>query len=162
MRATTLLALATILVACTPELVDTTTISGTVTTGSVPAVPGTSSQAVFPAHLERVVESWKTDFSITSIDLDELLVGIPASDPRDMIPPIDAPRFEEAATSIWIDDREPGVMLEIDGDARFYPLSVMTWHEIVNDVVGDVPVAVTYCPLCNTGLVFDRRVSGDT
>jgi Protein of unknown function (DUF3179) len=46
----------------------------------------------------------------------------------------------------------------IDGDARAYPLRILIWHEIVNDVVGGVPVAVTYCPLCNTGIAFDRRV----
>jgi hypothetical protein len=47
-------------------------------------------------------------------------------------------------------------------DARAYPLRILTWHEIVNDVVGDVPVAVTYCPLCNSALVFDRRLGSRT
>ena len=104
---------------------------------------------------------WETDFTKAVIDLNELLVGIPTSDPRDMIRPIDEPIFETAAESTWIADPEPGVILEIDGDARFYPLSVLTRHEIVNDEVGSVPVAVTYCPLCNTAVVFDRRFEGD-
>ena len=50
--------------------------------------------------------------------------------------------------------------MELNGDARFYPLSVMTAHEIVNDVVGGQPVAVTYCPLCNSAIVVDRNVDG--
>ena len=54
----------------------------------------------------------------------------------------------------------PVIALEIDGDARAYPLAVLTWHEIVNDTVGDVPVIVTFCPLCNTGLVFERTIDG--
>lgn len=109
-----------------------------------------------------MAEIWETDFSNSIIDLEELIVGIPISDPRDAIPPIDNPRFEPVSASDWIEDQEPGVLIEIEGDARFYPLSVMTRHEIVNDEVGGIPVAVTYCPLCNTALVFDRRFEGET
>lgn len=108
-----------------------------------------------------MAERWETDFSNTVIDLDELQVGIPARDPRDLIPPIDDPVFIPVAEAGWIEDREPGILLDVDGDARFYPLSVLTRHEIVNDTVGDRPVAVTYCPLCNTAVTFDRRVDGD-
>ncbi len=115
-----------------------------------------------PPQLEPMASRWKTDFSKATIDLDELLVGIPASDPRDLIPPIDDPVFELAEESTWVADREPGAFVAIEGDARFYPLSVMTRHEIVNDEIGSVPVAVTYCPLCNTALAFDRRIDGTT
>ena len=115
-----------------------------------------------PSHLSSIAERWETDFSNTVIDLDELLVGIPASDPRDMIPPIDDPAFKPVSEIEWLTDRDPGVVLEIDDDARFYPLAVLTSHEIANDEVGGIPVAVTYCPLCNTGLVFDRRFDGKT
>lgn len=115
-----------------------------------------------PIHLQSMAEIWETDFSNSIIDLEELIVGIPISDPRDAIPPIDNPRFEPVSASDWIEDQEPGVLIEIEGDARFYPLSVMTRHEIVNDEVGGIPVAVTYCPLCNTALVFDRRFEGET
>ena len=52
------------------------------------------------------------------------------------------------------------VAVEIDGDARAYPLQILTWHEIVNDSIGDVPVAVTFCPLCNSAIAFDRRLDG--
>ncbi|MCZ6738658.1 MAG: DUF3179 domain-containing protein [Actinobacteria bacterium] len=120
------------------------------------------SLVTIPIHLESMAAIWETDFSNRIIDLEELLVGIPISDPRDAIPPIDNPQFEAVSASDWIQDPEPGVLIEIEGDARFYPLSVMTRHEIVNDEVGGIPVAVTYCPLCNTALVFDRRFEGET
>ena len=55
---------------------------------------------------------------------------------------------------------EPVISFEVDGDARAYPLQILTWHEIVNDVVGGVPVTVTFCPLCNSAIVFDRRLEG--
>ncbi len=89
------------------------------------------------------------------IDVDELRSGGP---PPDGIPPIDEPRFLDAAAVGFLADSEPVLALEIDGDARAYPLQIMTWHEIVNDTVGDVPVGVTYCPLCNTAIAFDRRL----
>lgn len=133
------------------------------------AVPSTESEPspeinerVVPPHLNPMANAWDTDFSNSIIDLDELLVGIPASDPRDLIRPIDEPQFDLTPESDWLGDSEPGVFVEIEDDARFYPLSILTRHEIVNDTVGDVPVAVTYCPLCNTGVVFDRRFEGQT
>ena len=63
---------------------------------------------------------------------------------------------EETALS----DREPVIGLAINGEAKAYPLRVLTWHEIANDEIGGLPVAVTYCPLCNAAIVFDRRVEG--
>lgn len=89
------------------------------------------------------------------IDLEELRAGGP---PPDGIPSIDDPRFLTAGDVAFLDDVEPVIALEIDGDARAYPLQIMTWHEIVNDTVGGIPVAVTYCPLCNTAIAFDRRL----
>lgn len=135
-----------------------TTIRDTSTTQSstVEAAPTED----LPTHLAAVVGAWETDFTKTIIDLDELKVGIPASDPRDAIRPIDDPQFETAVESDWIQDQEPGVLVSIDDDTRFYPLSILTRHEIVNDVVGDTSVAVTYCPLCNTAVAFDRSFEG--
>jgi len=89
------------------------------------------------------------------IDVRELRSGGP---PPDGIPPIDEPRFLGTAEVSFLEDTEPVLALEISGDARAYPLQIMTWHEIVNDTVSDVPVAVTYCPLCNTAIAFDRRL----
>ena len=104
-------------------------------------------------------EGWKTDFSKKSIDFSEILSGGPA---RDGIPSIDAPKFIAQSQERGLSATEPVIGLEINGDARAYPLRILTWHEIVNDVVGGVPVAVTYCPLCNAAIVFDRRLDGRT
>ena len=82
---------------------------------------------------------------------------------RDGIPPIDNPQFDDLATAdLWLQASSPVIALEIDGIARAYPLAILTRHEIANDIIGDTPVAVTFCPLCNSAIVFDRRVGGDT
>ena len=60
----------------------------------------------------------------------------------------------------WLGDAEPVISFEINGDARAYPLQILTWHEVVNDVVGGVPVVATFCPLCNSAIVFDRTLDG--
>ena len=106
--------------------------------------------------------TWPTDWTRRTVeDWDEFLAGLRGQDPRDGIPPIDTPSFETVgAAAEWLEPDEPGALVVLDGDARFYPLSILTRHEIVNDAFGDVPVAVTYCPLCNTALAFDRRVDG--
>ncbi|MGD2246605.1 MAG: DUF3179 domain-containing protein [Candidatus Aminicenantes bacterium] len=96
----------------------------------------------------------KTDFCKHNVDYDTIISGGP---PPDGIPPLDAPRFvaTESADE-WLEDREPVILFQIDQDVRAYPLQIMTWHEIVNDEVAGVPVVVTFCPLCNTALVFKR------
>lgn len=105
---------------------------------------------------------WPTDWSRRTIDLDELLPGLRGEDPRDGIPPIDRPTFENVGQAAeWLADNEPGALVRLNGEARFYPLSIMTAHEIVNDRFGDVPIAVTFCPLCNTAIAYDRRVDGE-
>lgn len=114
-----------------------------------------------PPDLAIVSENWLTDFSRTTISYDELLIGIRSLPIRDRIPPIDEPRFVAAPGAGHVAGREPGLSLDIDGDARFYPLSILTQHEIVNDVVGSQPVAVTFCPLCNSAIVFDRIFEGE-
>lgn len=107
----------------------------------------------FPDY--RRAEWPNTDFSKSSIPLDEITSGGP---PRDGIPPIDEPVFLPVAEAAGLPDTEPVIGLVIGGDARAYPLRVLIWHEIVNDEVGGVPVTVTFCPLCNAAMVFDRRV----
>jgi hypothetical protein len=89
------------------------------------------------------------------VDPSEIISGGP---PPDGIPPIDDPQFVDAAAVDFLEPDELVLALEIDGDARAYPIQIMVWHEIVNDTVGDVPVAVTYCPLCNSAVAMDRRV----
>ena len=114
-----------------------------------------------PPHLQNAVAPWPTDWSRTTIDLQELGLGIHAFDPRDLIPPLDRPVFvtvDEAGQ--WLSDQDPGMLVRIGDRARFYPLRVLTRHEIVNDRFGERPVTVTYCPLCNTAVVFDPVVDG--
>ncbi len=112
------------------------------------------------ADIDRWIgEGWKTDFSKISVPVHEVLSGGP---PRDGIPSIDNPKFLPISKVTDIPGREPVIWLEVDGDVRAYPLRVLTWHEIVNDTVGGVPAAITYCPLCNASIVFDRRAGGKT
>jgi hypothetical protein len=105
----------------------------------------------------------RTDFSKHSVPLAEIKSGGPA---KDGIPSIDMPRFERldrgrpVGWSAGLGDTEPVIAVFIDGDARAYPLRVLIWHEIANDMVGRTPVTVTYCPLCNAALVFERVVDG--
>lgn len=101
---------------------------------------------------------WKTDFERHTVPLDEIVPGGP---PKDGIPSIDRPRFTSVgAAAKWIDDREPVMVIEHGGAVHVYPIQILIWHEIVNDRIGDLPVAVTFCPLCNTALAFDRRFDG--
>jgi hypothetical protein len=103
-------------------------------------------------------EGWnRTDFSRTSASWADILSGGP---PKDGIPSIDNPTFEAVPSVTDLAPGEPVIGLDVGGDARAYPLRVLIWHEIVNDTVGGKPVAVTYCPLCNSAVVFERSVNG--
>ena len=110
------------------------------------------------------VEFWKhewpnTDFSRSSVAFIEILSGGP---PKDGIPAVDDPSFINVSEETRLDDREPVIALELDGTTpRAYPIRYLTWHEIVNDVVDGRPVTVTFCPLCNSALVFDGMVNGE-
>jgi hypothetical protein len=101
---------------------------------------------------------WATDFSRHTVPLDEIVSGGP---PKDGIPAIDDPKFISVKwADRWLGKREPVAVVQIGGEVKVYPLQILIWHEIVNDVVGGTPIAVTYCPLCNTTLAFDRRFEG--
>ncbi|MBI1813176.1 DUF3179 domain-containing protein [Candidatus Peregrinibacteria bacterium] len=90
------------------------------------------------------------------INLDDLLPGGP---PKDGIPALEHPAFDSVSQTPFNDDEKTlGVL--INGEAKAYPYGILNWHEIVNDTVGGVPVSVTYCPLCETGIAFERRVDG--
>ncbi len=99
-----------------------------------------------------------TDFTRHSVPYSEILSGGP---PKDGIPAIDEPRFVsvEDADS-WLEPREPVILFRAEDDVRAYPIQIVMWHEIVNDTVGGVPVVVTFCPLCNTAIAFERTVDG--
>ena len=101
---------------------------------------------------------FKTDFSKHSIPYSEIISGGPR---KDDIPAINSPKFitvQEAGD--WLVDVEPVIFVQVGDDARAYPIQILIWHEIVNDTVGGLPLAVTFCPLCNTGIAFEREVNG--
>ena len=99
----------------------------------------------------------QTDFSKHSIDLAEIFSGGPS---KDGIPSIDQPTFVPISEVDHLGPKEPVIALQVEGEARAYPLRILMWHEIVNDSIGGVPLTVTYCPLCNSSIVFDRRLDG--
>jgi hypothetical protein len=78
--------------------------------------------------------------------------------PPDGIPAIDQPQFVPASGVTWLGDREPVAYVDLAGTVRGYPLRILMYHEIVNDRIGELPVAITYCPLCNSVIAFDRRL----
>ncbi|MDZ7807256.1 MAG: DUF3179 domain-containing protein [Gracilimonas sp.] len=103
---------------------------------------------------------WKTDLTKKSIDLSELISGGP---PKDGIPSIDDPNFISIKhANEWVEASEPVIAFELNGIARAYPLQVLIWHEIVNDQIGDTPLLITFCPLCYSAIVFDRRINNET
>lgn len=125
------------------------------------AAPGDTSVLADPVRWRA---EWpKTDFTRATVDLASILSGGP---PKDGIPAIDNPKFETLAAgkaagwSAAIGNTEAVVSLAIGSDARAYPLRILMWHEIVNDTVGGKPVTVTYCPLCNAALAFERTLEG--
>lgn len=76
------------------------------------------------------------------------------------IPPLDNPKFVAAGEAAYLNPDDAVFGVEINGDARAYPLRIMNWHEVANDVVGGVPVSLAYCVLCGAGILYDGRVEG--
>ncbi|GAB4508972.1 MAG: DUF3179 domain-containing protein [Anaerolineae bacterium] len=103
----------------------------------------------------------ETNFCNHTVEFSEFRSGGPAPDGILRINPEDVQLESIEDARFWLEDQSPVIALEINGDARAYPLLILTRHEIVNDVVGDEPVAVTFCPLCNSALVYSRAVEND-
>ena len=100
----------------------------------------------------------ETDFVTATVDMSEIMSGGP---PKDGIPAIDEPKFDDVKSAAkWLAPREPVILVELHGEARAYPLQLLIYHEIVNDRIADTPFSVTFCPLCNSSVVFDRRLEG--
>jgi hypothetical protein len=131
------------------------------TPGSTPTVEPVEDAL---ADASFTVSAWTTDFSRHTVPLSEIRSGGP---PPDGIPPIDEPSFvTQAEASDWLVGNEPVIavgVLDPDGtpasQGRAYPIQILIWHEIVNDTVDDVPMVISFCPLCNTSIVFDRRLN---
>ena len=108
-----------------------------------------------PSGLSWALGGQRDGIPEPSVPLTEIHRGGP---PPDGIPPVDAPRFLPSSAVSFLADHEPVLAVDIDGEARAYPVQILVWHEIVNDTVAGVPVAITYCPLCNSAVAYDRRV----
>jgi len=109
-----------------------------------------------PSRLQR---GWPdTNFCNNQIDFDSVISGGPG---KDGIPAVNNPEMQTVEQAQeWLNPNSPVIAVEIDGDARAYPHAILMWHEIANDEIAGIPVAVTFCPLCNSSIIFDRRVDG--
>lgn len=125
-------------------------------TTTKPLQPTKTTQQNPPAGADR---EFTTDFSISAIDFSEILSGGP---PKDGIPAILKPKFVDITDAdTWLMPQEPVVHVRVNGVSKAYPIQILMWHEIVNDEIGGVPVLVTFCPLCNTAIAFERTVNGE-
>ncbi len=119
------------------------------------------------------------DTSIHSVPLEDILFDtfgttsarfVPLSeisdelrtDLRDAIVPVDLPVYGGADALPWLEDDDLVLGYESGDEAFAYPINILNFHEIVNDVIGGDPVLITYCPLCVSGVVFSRDVDGQT
>ena len=99
---------------------------------------------------------WKTDTTNTEIDLSEISIVMP----RGSFQVLNYPEFigrEKGLKSFFA--KEPIMYVEINGEAKAYSLNMLSVHEIANDTLGGVPILSTFCPLCNSGVVYDRRLA---
>lgn len=125
---------------------------------STPEQP--SPPTILPAESppRGAASEFSTDFSKHTVSYGEILSGGP---PKDGIPAIDEPVFVDVdEANSWLKPVEPVILVEVGDEARAYPLQILIWHEIVNDTVGGLPLAVTFCPLCNTAIAFERTFEG--
>jgi len=111
----------------------------------------------FSATESKMRQGWPlTDFSNRSVSLDEILYQ---ALPKDAIAAIDKPIFKSISEISWIAANEPVIVLELGNEVKAYPLQIMIHHEIVNDSINNIPIAVTFCPLCNASIVFLRTIN---
>ena len=104
-----------------------------------------------------IKDGLKTNTAKTLIPMAEILRGGPA---KDGIPALADPKFV-TPSEVDLDESAMGVWLKGEKSSKFYPYSILVWHEIANDVIDDTPVAVTFCPLCGSAIAFNREVNGE-
>ena len=93
----------------------------------------------------------------STISADQIFSGGP---PRDGIPSIDKPKFLSAKKATYLKPNDRVIGIEVDGEARAYPIRILNWHEIVNDKINGQAIAVTFCPLCGSGVVYSAEIDG--
>lgn len=136
---------------------ETLVIKGNDVVGTNPAQKPLTEKTDMASEFETK-EITITDGVKHSVPLDEIIGGGP---PKDGIPSIDQPKFVAVPAADFLTDAEPGLALDLDGVARFYPFQILVWHEIVNDTINGKRILITYCPLCLSGIVFDPVVKGE-
>lgn len=104
-----------------------------------------------PGHADKPATKNGFDLEDASIPVSEIVSGGP---PRDGIPAINDPKMVPAAEAGFMKDEDRIIGINLAGEARAYPIKILDWHEVVNDSIGDQYYAVTYCPLCGSGIVF--------
>ncbi len=126
------------------------------TAGTRPSPTPASSATPSPREdvPSALVDRVNPTFPAPLIDPKSIVSGGP---PPDGIPPIDHPTFLRAADVDFVGDNEAVIAVEVNGESRAYPVQILIWHELVNDTVAGIPVTVSYCPLCNSAVAFDRR-----
>ncbi len=119
--------------------------------------PETTTEIDLPTFKQEFLSAdLQTNTDKRSIELDQILNGGPG---KDGIPSIDAPKFISINEALKTEDAETeGLAVSINGESRFYPYTILVWHEIVNDTLGGKDISVTFCPLCGSGIVFDRNL----
>ncbi len=106
-------------------------------------------------NLEKVGQKWKTDTAKHSVPLNEFRALLK----RDGIPPIDNPKYISSTdASLQYFGHEPIIVIENKGLAKAIQLNILTYHEIVNDKIGDLYFSASYCPLCNSAIAFNRKL----
>ena len=105
----------------------------------------------------RFLGDGKAERSKLKIRLEEIVWG---GVKVDGIPSLDNPKLIRAGEADYLKDADPVFGVSINGDVRAYPLRIMGWHEMFNDVIGGVPVALAYCTLCSAGILFETKVEG--
>ena len=129
------------------------------TSVQVVATPPQDARPLIESNGFTSVPGFRTDFSRATIPASDVMSGGP---PKDGIPAVDQPVFVDVTEADeWLDDDEPVFVVSADGRTHIYPVQILTYHEIVNDVVGTTPLTITYCPLCNSGLTFRRHFNGE-
>ncbi len=105
------------------------------------------------------ISGWaKNGFDVSNSSIPEHLI-LAGGPPKDGIPAIVNPKFQAAVEATWLEQEDRVLGISLNGEQRAYPISILNWHEIVNDTIGNQSVVVSFCPLCGTGMVFDSRLN---
>ena len=125
--------------------------------------PKTESMTVKETALQKYNLETNTAKPAEDFDIKKIVSGGTGTDGIPTInSPIFSPLSEVQTNNPNLKDDQLGIVVSHGEETRFYPYNILVWHEIVNDVIADIPIAVTFCPLCGSAIVYERNLSGDT